>query len=72
MILNKSQAEAIYTAICAMNNVFGTATYSVEGVTVVAQKDGRVTVDRPFNYGMAIERECYYSQSVFAAAYDLS
>lgn len=67
MILNKSQAEAVYSAMCALNNVGGYCNELMVGkhdAIVVSYEDGRVVV-----FGDAIER--YSDQSAFASAYGL-
>jgi hypothetical protein len=66
MILNKSQAEAVYGAMCALNNVNARAHVTFEdGPNIVAMQrhDGAVVVD------CRGDTELYDSQSAFAAAY---
>jgi len=69
MILNNAQAEAVYAAMCALNNVNGcvTAEFPVEGVQVVEFDDGSIAVKRD----QRIVVEAYENQSDFAAAYGL-
>lgn len=70
MILSKPQAEAVYSAMCALNNVSGRvfATMSDQRVT---EANGCVTV---FEYleGQWEPGERYASQSAFATAYGLN
>lgn len=67
MILNKSQAEAVYGAMCALNNVGGICgdlTLSeglrVQWLQCVVVRDG-----------LSGPREEYPNQAAFAAAYGL-
>lgn len=67
-ILNKAQAEAVYSAMCALNNIgniAGDLTLS-EGLRV--QWLESVTV----RDGLSGPREYYLNQAAFAAAYGLS
>lgn len=67
MILNQAQAEAVYSAMCALNNVGGICgdlTLS-EGLRV--QWLDRVTV----RDGLSGPREEYANQAEFATAYSL-
>lgn len=83
MILKKSQAEAIYSAMCALNNVSHTAGVQVSFVaydddaegpcrlTVVEDAGGRVEVlQGPTPKPTAVERHTNYA--AFAATYGLS
>lgn len=75
MILNQSQAEAVYSAMCALNNVFGRikaqfGDVSDDGVNVF-EVDGSVNVVRVRHYDV-LEAEYYASQAAFAAAYGLN
>ena len=70
MILNKSQAEAVYSAMCALNNVGGTIeklslpdSYYV--IDVVAYTD-KITIRRGLR-----TVETHDNQSAFATAYGL-
>lgn len=68
MILNQAQAEAVYSAMCVLNNVGGICgdlTLS-EGLRV--QWLDRVTV----RDGLSGPREEYADQASFAAAYNLN
>lgn len=74
MILNKAQAEAVYSAICALNDV---ATHEfiakLDSVVGVSATNSMVHIKRanpvPFE---GSEHEHYDSQAAFAAAYNLS
>lgn len=74
MILDKSQAKAIYDAMCALNNVggkirvfFGDADSDL--TTVSEHNDeGRVSVTRSYHYRVQ-EREDYKNQHEFAISY---
>lgn len=75
LILNKSQAEAVYSAMCALNNVsarikaqFGDV--STDGVNVFEEVDDTVTVVRVRHYDV-LEAENYANQAAFATAYGL-
>lgn len=83
MILNKAQAEAVYSAMCALNNVSHTAgvqvslvTYDDDAeeprrVTVVEDAGGHVEVIQgPTPHPIAVERHA--NQSALASAYGLS
>lgn len=67
MILNQAQAEAVYSAMCALNNVGGICgdlTFSeglrVQWLQCVIVRDG-----------LSGPREEYRNQAAFAAAYGL-
>lgn len=67
MILNQAQAEAVYSAMCALNNVGGKANNLHVGRAVVSADVGSaIHVYSP----EADER--YPNQSAFAAAYGLN
>lgn len=68
MILNQAQAEAVYSAMCALNNVGGICgdLTLAEGLRV--QWLASVTV----RDGLSGPREEYPSQSAFAIAYGLN
>lgn len=73
MILNQAQAEAVYSAMCALNNVgcdngHASITGNRAQEDVRVQWDDGVTVMRGALRG---EREDYVSQAAFAAAYGL-
>lgn len=77
MILNKSESEAIYSAMCSLNNV-GTLLHTTRkhldgsGHDVHNESDGTVRV-RTFDVnGQTKSGEVYLNQSEFAKAYDLA
>lgn len=77
MILNQSQAEAVYSAMCALNNVGARATrIAVPGkdgdddAAVVERPDGAVVVLGILG-SIPFDEEIHASQSAFAAAYGL-
>lgn len=66
MILNKSQAEAVYSAMCALNNVAGRLDCTVQEITNVRESViGTVYVKS----GKLLES--HTDQNAFAAAYGL-
>lgn len=72
MILNQSQAQAVYDAMCALNNVSGVLLASITDLRApqdinVNGADGGVVV----RVGICGEAETYASQAAFAAAYNL-
>lgn len=71
MILNQEQAEAVYSAMCALNNVGDvSSTFDLPNdVWVQATARGAVNVS-PRTYGAKIE--VYDSQAAFATAYGLT
>lgn len=78
MILNKEQAEAVYSAMCAMNNVFG----HIERMTLLSRKNEKLTIERRGPCGLKVhvwrdfakhdEVEQYARQADFAEAYGLN
>ena len=75
MILNPSQAKAVYDAMCALNNVsakvkamFGNVADT--GVNVFEDELDTVTVAEVARYNV-VRSENYKSQADFAAAYSL-
>lgn len=74
-ILSQSQAEAIYSAMCALNNVGGRVTAEFGGLQAYELSDGSICVqgDAAVRNGAAMEDgiEAYDSQSAFAQAYGL-
>lgn len=64
-ILNSGQAEAVYSAMCHLNNVSGLLNAAFSGITVVEYSNGVVLVVKGDN------REEFASQSAFATAYSL-
>jgi len=72
MILNQAQAEAVYSAMCALNNVGGRIAAMMEfktknEVQVTQQADGQVLVLK--DIGLTCERHA--DQAAFANAYNL-
>lgn len=77
MILTKPQAEAVYSAMCALNNVTGkvNATFmnsraAIEGITAFEDTYGEVHVWQTLG-GVAHNTERYENQAAFATAYSL-
>lgn len=72
MLLTKAQAEAVYSAMCALNNV-GAATGRVRiDLAVVAWGSTGASVELVRSHrDSKAERENYADQSAFAAAYGL-
>lgn len=70
MILNQSQAEAVYSAMCALNNVGNVSSeFNLPNdVWVQAAANGGVSIV-PRTHGAKIEQ--YADQSAFATAYGL-
>lgn len=75
-ILNQAQAEAVYSAMCALNNVggklkavFGDAS-GKQGVTVFENALGIVRVIEIDHYKIRRDED-YAAQAAFAAAYNL-
>ena len=68
MILNKSQAEAVYSALCALNNVdFLACSLNFSKALVKHGFNGAISV-----IGTVGEDEHYENQAAFAAAYGLN
>jgi len=75
LILNQSQAEAVYSAMCALNNVGGRvqATFgdrASESVHAFEKDCGSVRVVQVRRYRVVLA-ENYPNQSAFATAYGL-
>ena len=71
MILNKAQAEAIYSAMCALNNVSGRISGTIvfpDDMAVTCWSEGDSTVSAVDGNGAS---EYYADQAAFAAAYTL-
>ena len=67
-ILNRAQAEAVYSAMCALNNVsFRACDLSFDKAIVKQAFSGAINV-----IGVVGDDECYDSQSAFATAYGLN
>lgn len=79
LILTKAQAEAIYSAMCALNNVGGKVDAYVpnlsnpakKGHLVAVREMGATTVEVRAGFDEEEEREDYRNQAAFAAAYGL-
>lgn len=69
LILNQAQAEAVYSAMCALNNVGGRV-FATMGDQRVTEANGAVTVSE-YQEGQWEPCERYDSQSAFATAYGL-
>ena len=67
MILNQAQAEAVYSAMCALNNVgMRINTCDDDMVRVAEHQSGVITV-----YHGDTVRDVYANQAAFATAYGL-
>lgn len=79
LILTKAQAEAIYSAMCVMNNVGGKVDAYVpnlsnpakKGHLVAVREMGATTVEVRAGFAEGAEREDYRNQAAFATAYGL-
>lgn len=69
LILNQAQAEAVYQAMCALNNVGATvsAEFHQDGLQAYSLSDGSVAVQNDTTLGL----ETYNTQADFATAYGL-
>lgn len=68
MIMNKSQAEAVYSAMVALNNVSGAITeVRMDNIRIHQTNDGKVLVDD----AVSDKLEIYTDQGQFATAYGL-
>ncbi|OZI20086.1 hypothetical protein CAL26_21260 [Bordetella genomosp. 9] len=65
-ILTQAQAEAVYSAMCALNNVGGMIGATLGEAHIAEFPSGRIEVWRS-----ADAREMYSGQTDFAAAYGL-
>ncbi len=71
MILNQAQAEAVYSAMCALNNVGGKLWCYVGGYRIEDEGADGVTIMNDYRVNpQTLERHA--SQAAFAAAYNLS
>ena len=73
-ILNQSQAEAVYSAMCALNNVGGIVAVDLEGGDLRVQQhhtSGKVCVTHFRAAPRRPDFESYADQSAFATAYNL-
>lgn len=73
LILNPSQARAVYDAMCALNNVGGKISVEVTPRISVKELDaGNVVIyERPTS-DPVVRAESFASQAGFATAYSLS
>lgn len=74
-ILNHSQAEAVYSAMCALNNVgariaANMPTRDGESVNVFERENGTVSIWLQ-NHGVTHSDETHTTQAAFAIAYGL-
>ena len=67
-ILNQSQAEAVYSAMCHLNNVGGALSAVIGGIRVEETHSGAVQV---WTLQTNSKKERHSSQSAFATAYGL-
>ena len=71
MILNTDQAQAIYSAMCALNNVSARIAVNIdqtESINVFERHDGSISVWQK-NHGQTHNEETHTSQAAFAAVY---
>lgn len=79
LILTKAQAEGIYSAMCALNNLGGKVDAYVpnlsnpkkKGHFVAVREMGATTIEVRAGFDEEEEREDYRDPAAFAAAYDL-
>lgn len=76
MILNQATAEAVYSAMCALNNVGGKLNADVPGVhpghSVNVLETHRGVLIRHMSGGACRNLERHTNQAAFAAAYNLN
>ncbi len=72
-ILTKTQAEAVYSAMCALNNVGAHLDARIYSAAIRVQEmpGGMIVVHRPVHNAPSAEQETYANQSAFATAYGL-
>lgn len=75
MILNQAQAEAVYSAMCALNNVGGKLDVKIPAgnglcTRVFEAMQGIILITE--DTSMSINRERHANQSDFATAYNLA
>lgn len=74
LILNKSQAEAVFSAMCALNNVgmridaFG----GTDMTHIRETPDGRIVIHKTIEHIDSTRSERHASQAAFATAYGLT
>lgn len=73
MILNQSQAEAVYSAMCALNNVGNVRldAFLENHFHAREMSDGRIVVHAASTPGYIAQPEIYADQAAFATAYGL-
>lgn len=73
LILNQSQAEAVYSAMCALNNVSARLDCFFWGEAIHARElpDCRIVIHQTLPGRPAAEPEIHADQSAFATAYSL-
>lgn len=71
MILNKSQAEAVYTAMCYLNNVSGKIAVSFAGNIEVSEYLGKIYVSKISKTPFENKEEIYENQNAFREAYGI-
>lgn len=74
MILNRSQAEAVYSAMCALNNISARMEACVDGAFHVCEvSDGSIVVHKlPPSFANAyVGPEIHVNQAAFAIVYGL-
>lgn len=71
MILTKAQAEAVYSAMCHLNNVGMRIGATLDGGVRVIEVPGGAVHVRRFIGGEWASGELYGDQSAFATAYGL-
>lgn len=71
MILSKDQAEAVYSAMCVMNNVYGTMCFRLDGIRIEAWDSIMIEGPADGQTG-ACPIENYANQNAFATAYGLN
>jgi hypothetical protein len=69
LLLTPAQAEAVYSAMCALNNIGSTLQTTVRGVCVRVSDSGEVHVWEPFT---SKTYELYATQHEFATTYGLA
>jgi hypothetical protein len=76
MVLNTSQAQAVYSAMCALNNVGGRIKTEItqgrdDELRVLEMDDGSVSI-LYVETGRVADSERYTNQAAFAIAYGLN
>ena len=71
MILNKTQAEAVFSAMCALNSIGARIAVNIdqaESINVFERPDGSISVWQQ-NHGQTHNEETHTSQAAFASVY---